>query len=429
MRRGKRGAAVDLRDRMRAGSLLVLFACLVCAFAVSASAAWRPVTVRASAANGTAVVTVHSACAVRARVQLYSGARPRSHARTLIVRRGATRVARLRVGAPVTAARIVARVLGRGCRVRAGQVLRLSAPATTAGPLPPPPPPAASAASPPPTIPASTRPPAAAAAPVAGPKLAWAPPALQNPGVINVTAANHILVLDQSRDYIIRMPSRPLSVSRGLCIWGGHNVVLVGGEIDIPWQGNPPPEDSRRALYLEEQTGTMHVEGLLMTGPDIDEGIDIDERLGATVQIENVRIEHIHARDEVGFTDNHPDLIQTWGGPKYLRVDRLTGQTDHQGFFLHPQQFDRNANTLLADLRHVDIAGTNTAGYLLWQADTFWKHLDDVWVQPNPIKPWETLWPSPGWWADAHLGRPPGGDFVPAGTVGANYVSPGYASP
>ena len=31
------------------------------------------------------------------------------------------------------------------------------------------------------------------------------------------------------------------------------------------------------------------------------------------------------------FADVHPDLIQTWSGPKSIRLDRFTGYTDYQG--------------------------------------------------------------------------------------------------
>src|SRR5205807_6072932 len=129
---------------------------------------------------------------------------------------------------------------------------------------------------PPPTRPATPAPPSPSLPAVQ--ELTWAPPQLKNPIVVNVTNQYRALVLDPARDYIVRMPQQPLTASYGLAIAGGHNVVLIGGEIDIPWQGTNPPEDSRRALYLKEQTGTVHIEGLLMTGADLTEGIDLDER-------------------------------------------------------------------------------------------------------------------------------------------------------
>jgi hypothetical protein len=263
----------------------------------------------------------------------------------------------------------------------------------------------------------------------AAPKLAWAPPALNNPITVNVTDTNHQLVLDNSRDYVVQLPSQPLSVAYGLSIAGGHNVVIKGGEIDIPWLGSAiPPAGSRTALYLKDQTGTVHVEGVLFRGADLADGIDVDERLGGTLQLENVRSEDNHARDEVTMSDVHPDCLQTWGGPAVLRVDRLTCTTEGQGFFLHPQQYDSQAVNNLTDLRNVNItAANNYTGYLLWQADPFPKRLENVSVVPNPIKPWDTFWPDPSYWPSVSTVAPATGDNVPAGSVGIGYVSPGYA--
>lgn len=88
--------------------------------------------------------------------------------------------------------------------------------------------------------------------------LAFAPPALSNPVNVYVTDSYRSLKLNQSADYIVHLPSTPLS--GGVSIWGGHNVVVIGGEIDI---NNP---DGDRGLYLQDATGTEHVEGVYVTG-------------------------------------------------------------------------------------------------------------------------------------------------------------------
>ena len=46
----------------------------------------------------------------------------------------------------------------------------------------------------------------------------------------------------------------------------------------------------RWTLYLRDQTGTVHIEGLLIYGSDLSEGIQINAPQ-ATVQIVNVRVE------------------------------------------------------------------------------------------------------------------------------------------
>jgi hypothetical protein len=240
----------------------------------------------------------------------------------------------------------------------------------------------------------------------------------------------HVLNLRANQDYIVDLPSSPLSSRGGLVIEGGHNVVLIGGEIDIPMQpGASPSIYSRRGLYLTGQTGTVHVEGLLIRGADLSEGIDLDERLGAVVQIENVRIEGLHARDEQGFTDNHPDALQSWAGPAELRVDRLSASSDYQGIFLVPNQFGTQPPPRQVNLSHVDLRGARCCyGYLLWQTGSFPVHTDDVWAIPHPGRSMaQTLWPSPEKWSGVRDGAPPGGEFVPAGAVGTSYESPGYS--
>jgi hypothetical protein len=266
-----------------------------------------------------------------------------------------------------------------------------------------------------------------------GSRLLWAPPSLDDPITVQAASAPrsgdnaHQLNLSPSRDYLVRMPPGPLV--GGLTIQGGHNVVLIGGEIDVPMQpGNPPSINSRRGLYLKGQTGTVHVEGLLIQGPDLSEGIDLDERLGAVVQVENVRVEGVHARDESGFTDNHPDVLQTWAGPAELRVDRLSGSTDYQGFFLAPNQFGAQPPPRQVTLSRVDVRGANCCyGFLLWQQGSFPIYTNDVWITPHPSRSLaHSLWPTPAPWSGVREGSPPGGEFVPAGVAGPSYISPGY---
>jgi hypothetical protein len=267
-------------------------------------------------------------------------------------------------------------------------------------------------------------------------KLLWPPPALNDPVTVSAASASgsganpHQLNLSPARDYLVRMP--PGALEGGLTIKGGHNVVLIGGAIDVPMQpGNPPSIDSRRGLYLKDQTGTAHVEGLLIGGEDLSEGIDLSESSGAVVQIENVRVEGVHARDESHFSDNHPDVLQTWAGPAALRVDRLSGSTDYQGFFLAPNQFGSQPTLLQVTLSNVDLRPITTAEYcsclLLWQAGSFPISSTNVWLIPHtPTSFLHSLWPSPAPWAGVMEGAPPGGEFVPAGVAGLSYISPGY---
>jgi hypothetical protein len=270
---------------------------------------------------------------------------------------------------------------------------------------------------------------AAPAPSFAGTPLRWEPPALTSPVRVAVTESKRVLSLDPARDYEITMPGAPLTGSGGLTIVGGRNVVLRGGHISIPWQGPAPAAQSRRGLYLKGQTGVVHVEGLRIDGPDLAEGINLDQRAGAIVQLQNIHVGEVRARDLVKFTDTHPDVIQTWGGPEELRIDGLTGTTSYQGLFLAPTQYDKTATTRLADISRVNIRGTSTSAYLLWQASSFPMRIRDVWVsRAQTPRPRYWAWPSSSAWSGYQVGVPAAGDFVPSQSVGIGYTSPGYAA-
>jgi hypothetical protein len=195
-------------------------------------------------------------------------------------------------------------------------------------------------------------------------------------------------VLNLHRDYVLKLPrGRPLIAPQGLSIWGGHNVVLVGGTIFVP--------DRSGAAQLQAQTGTIHIEGVRFSGPKLMEGIDLNEPRGATVELENLYIDTVHG----SYTTNHADLIQSWAGPRRLLVDGLMGSTQYQGFFLLPNQLDKGPAPQLFDLRNVYINDRQGA-YALWlqTKPRVPLHTAGVFVTPNPARTWRGwwLWPKPG---------------------------------
>lgn len=291
------------------------------------------------------------------------------------------------------------------------------------------------------------------------PRLSWSPPELTDPITLQIEPGEQIgswdeIWLDEGRDYIIEMPSVP--VERGLTLIGGRHVVMIGGEIRIPWQGDNPGVQERTALRIFDATGTVHIEGLLLHGEDISEGIQLSAP-DAVVQLQNIGIFGIHARDQVEFSDNHPDFVQPYGNVAELRIDRLTGTTDYQGFFLHAS-YNGPANTIT--LRRVNLIGEETSAYLLWldtEPDAGPVTLDHVWIDVPPSRSdgiARAVWPDANAddpqraqirldgngrlyasYAETMLppvdgrvtaGQPPDGDFVTPGEVGVNYTTPGY---
>ncbi|HBC88467.1 MAG TPA: hypothetical protein DCZ94_16080 [Lentisphaeria bacterium] len=253
--------------------------------------------------------------------------------------------------------------------------------------------------------------------------LSWVPPTLDKPVTVEVTNENRDLKLDKGKDYIIKMPATPLTADGGLSIYGGRNVVLIGGEIrhDAPLKEGQSPL-MRRGIYIKGSTGTVHIEGLWITGENLAEGFNIDLRDNNILQIQNVRVDTVHGKREA----HHADVIQTWAGPSELRIDQLTGSTNYQGFFLLPNQHFKGPAPKLFDFRRINL---KDGGYLLWQGSEFPIKTEDVWVDPAEGRSWPdlVLWPKgSSVWKDVKQGAPPAGDFVPAGFAGIKYASPGY---
>lgn len=272
------------------------------------------------------------------------------------------------------------------------------------------------------------------------PRLSWKPPVLSDPVTVTVSTDGTLKLLP-GRDHIIKMPEK-FSRNYGLSIagMGARHIVIIGGEIDIPDAGPIIKDTSfsrkRRALVITNWTGTCHIEGLWIHGDDLAEGIDIDCRNpGAVLQVQNVRIDNVHSRpEEVAVSwenTHHPDMIQNWGGPYYYRIDRLTGYSEYQGLMMQPNQFGENP-VQLADFRNMDLHYLNSeAGgkYMIFYTSGVVKwNLNNVWLEPRPANAWTgAVYPNNSpLFEKAHRGSPPGGNFVPAGVPGGDYVSPGY---
>ena len=280
------------------------------------------------------------------------------------------------------------------------------------------------------------------------------------------TGAHQFLGLDYHKDWIVKLPSVP--VVGGLDINGGHNVIIIGGEIDLP---TPCTTDNNVCHGINisrnsNSTGEVYIEGVLIRNPDpthskySGDGIDVNTSATANVTIQNVRIEGIDGCDANG-NSAHADVFQPYGAKgAVIHVDHLTGTTDFQGMEINPDTASpssgiyKNVNMNVLSNPHSGCPGYGGNHYVWWltagnsTCTTYPMTLTNVYAsEPNGSLQHNAVWPdtSSSLACDAQYssglatwpklasvsggvrnGLPPGGDFVPAGRAGINYVSPGY---
>lgn len=260
--------------------------------------------------------------------------------------------------------------------------------------------------------------------------LSWAPPALDRPNVLHISHGLGEYRLQDGKDYRPVMPPEPFGQPGGLMVIGGRNVALIGGEIHVPAVPDTATEADRRGLLLARQTGAVHVEGLHLTGPGLGEGIDLDQPAAESVTIQNVRVEQL--RTGPAAAGVHSDAVQTWSGPRRLRIDRLTATTSYQGLMLGSAQ--HGPATASGDLRNISLIGTYPgdiipAQYLINDDDPIPNlAIRDVWCHATGGAQLHAYTPADSPRAvEVQHGIPPV-DPCPAGAVGVGYHTPGYAT-
>ena len=285
----------------------------------------------------------------------------------------------------------------------------------------------------------------------------------------NISNGQIIVNLRVGQDYILR---DPVVLTHPVVIQGGHNIVWIGGEIR-PSAG--PDIGIQLIRNVGYGGGTVHLEGIYLDGV-LTDGIEGGEWASmykpsgtladATLQIENVRIDPLSGSSAV----NHQDCIQHYGGWRDLRVDHFTCQTLYQGFYLPWQDPASNNQGVLShwDLRNANLrdapnstgtgmqtlihfgdlgpaifnATSHRQGGNLWNvylratqrsfnSETYPNAgttsqdgtVVHATINPNGSITWANSWAIPG---VVTPGVPAGGDFVPLGVAGLNYISPGY---
>ncbi len=254
-------------------------------------------------------------------------------------------------------------------------------------------------------------------------ELTWRPPDTTGYETLTLSSPG-TYELRSDVDYVVSAPTR---IDGPVHLRGGRNIVWVGGQIRIPAPGSLPASPaSRRALVISDVDDLrgapdrygystpgriVHVEGLLIDGAGLTEGINTNAP-SAVVQLQNIRVNGVRFlssddRDGTqGWTKNHPDVLQTWGSQRELRVDGLTGTSAYQGLFLKEDAVDSVHGPVWlrrVNMRAVAILGNDGYSYaghrmLSWYDGSVGQvHLDPgtVWVEHHAESGWNRAQPNP----------------------------------
>ncbi len=257
---------------------------------------------------------------------------------------------------------------------------------------------------------------------ITSPKLPRRPPTLSKPITIVVKDQMGELKLSTSRDYRIVLPkTRAWKNARGLWITGGHNVVVIGGTVDVGYGWRDGSGDVvKRAAYFRDTTGILHVEGVRFMSSStqqLTEGINVSMPDGY-LRLFNVWMSSLLAGSQ---STNHADVIQAWGGPRSLLVDGMSAATEYQGLFLTPTQH-ASVNLGTWDLRRVWIDGRDAA-YLLWRSGATWPIRTSLVHVTGSNRQSSGLWPNRAAWPYVKTTKPA---KKYGSTGGFGYTSPGY---
>jgi hypothetical protein len=264
--------------------------------------------------------------------------------------------------------------------------------------------------------------------------LAWAPPTLTSPTVVNLDASTPYLgYFADDEDVLVVLPGTLRTA--GVNIDGGRHVQVIGGEM------------YNAKLLFVDQVGSVFVEGVAQDfdGHDDDAIHVASDEHRPDVYIQNCRITGVTGT----FAGVHGDCIQLYGDFGTVGIDTVTMTSNYQGVFAP------NADGYTSDVVHIsrcDMTSLGDGAVMLTPAldglgtPSPWT-LTEVYIDPYPgdslsgsvnpgpghqypygaVESGSTLigWPFAN--GTAALGVPAGGEWVPDGTAGLSYVSPGYS--
>jgi hypothetical protein len=317
-------------------------------------------------------------------------------------------------------------------------------------------------------------------------ELTWAPPRCGGQGhrCVNLylrnTGSHQEPSLDNNADYRIHLPANGPLVG-GITINGGRNVLIIGGQIDLTYPCSNDANDCIGIYIAKNSPGAVFVEGVWIHNParigptcpggasdtsqtcSSGDGIDVNTTDDGTINVntitlENIRIDGISGCSGYG---DHSDVFQPYQAPDdTIRIDRMTGVTNCQGFTLDPDLAYAVWHTFPSSITvaNANIDSTTNPYQGTPYGQKWWLTYGTTSCQSGPLflindyssdprghgVP-DIIWPDSAddicgsqysdgafSWPDTriegsiHIGNPRGGDFVPAGTVGLGYRSPGY---
>lgn len=312
------------------------------------------------------------------------------------------------------------------------------------------------------------------------PYLRWKPPVLEDPIVLTPTNPDSFFpgYLNDGQDYIINLNSESDGVkekrTRAVQIRGGGDIVIIGGHTTLGYQAS---ETAAISITRGDNTSTtnriVHIEGVQIDGgvlnsdgetPIYHDGIVVSDPY-VDLRVQNTRVTGLRGKVD----DIHSDIIQAQStgepgqrGAAAIRIDKLTGTTNYQGMYLVPDD-ESGAGPAMIDMHRVNLSYSGppevgSVSYMVYFGDIEEPgvldyapgHIDEFYIENNragQVVERESVWPSiqgpagfeavrngdkitwPGMpllHGAVTVGQPAGGDFVPEGVPGIDYVSPGY---
>lgn len=313
-------------------------------------------------------------------------------------------------------------------------------------------------------------------------KLKWKPPGWNGGNVLDPASFPGFAVLNITKpgtynlsgDTYVKInvnQTAPASGGRSsVQLVGGRHVVCFGGSVKLPSQATNGDAADPTCVLVDagDPSGIIHLEGC-----DFQSVNGVTWRTPRRLQLEWSRV--VLTTFQGDHNDAHADVIQIWDGganQSNLRVDYLTARSDYTGYSVLID------NPVSWEMHHLDHQGPQgPAVYYgdgkscLWTGDNlYYKGINSTVKLDDALAGWGTdnaayeIHPGPGQSGGTYTsplnppggncppplgtrtgdyitfarepklqgiswiqGVPPGGDFVPAGTVGAAYVPKGYA--